>query len=400
MSQQSQQRLERHTLESILQAPEVTRLSESDLAELFERDLGETGYLPGKEYQVDPRNGDCVLFSESRARRPHDHQPPRPADLAVTAKQACAICEGHTTGVIDVADLSDGFTFINKNLYPILYPFRCSSDRSDGPDGSEDADTPSEMSAPRNHSRLACGLHFLQWTSSWHERGWHNMPVSDLQVVLGRLAALEEALLRNTGNGRSDRGWGKTGGDNQPQKYISIIKNYGHPVGCSMAHDHQQIAFGNVVPRRVREHQRFEREHREPFSIYLMRENPDDLTIKDYGPAVLLTPYFMRRPYNMMLLVKDADKKHLHQLSAAELRAVAQGWQGAIRAIHSILPKMGRKVAYNVVTHNGPGAGLYFEFLPYTQETGGFEHLGLYVCQENPKGVARRVRAFLKSNRD
>ena len=60
------------------------------------------------------------------------------------------------------------------------------------------------------------------------------------------------------------------------------------------------------------------------------------------------------------------------------------------------MPEIGRELAYNVITHNGPGAGIYFEFLPYTQETGGFEHLGLYVCQQNPKTAAARLRQLLR----
>ena len=199
------------------------------------------------------------------------------------------------------------------------------------------------------------------------------MPLSDRVIVLQRLAALEHKLL-------SDR-----------QGFVLIIKNYGHLVGGSLGHGHQQIALSNVMPGRFGDNQRFEKERGEIFSTYLLRENPVELVIRDYGPAVLLTPYFMRRPYDMMLLAKDTSKKDLYQLSAAEIGAVAEGWCDAIRAIRSIMPDIGRGIAYNVITHNGPGAGLYFEFLPYGQETGGFEHLGLRVCQENPERAAGRM---------
>jgi hypothetical protein len=140
---------------------------------------------------------------------------------------------------------------------------------------------------------------------------------------------------------------------------------------------------------------RFEQQHGEPFSAHLLRENPATLTLKDYGPAVLLTPYFMRRPFDMMLLVKDTSKRHLHQLTTAELVAVADGWHDAIKVMLQAMPQLGRETAYNVITHNGPGAGLYFEFLPYTQEMGGFEHLGLFLCQGNPHDVAVQTRNFL-----
>jgi galactose-1-phosphate uridylyltransferase len=150
------------------------------------------------------------------------------------------------------------------------------------------------------------------------------------------------------------------------------------------------------MPRRIQDNWRFETERGEPFSLYLLHETPPEFTIKDYESATLLVPYFMRRPYDMMLLLKDASKRYLHQLSEAEIRAVAEGWHDAIRVMRTVVPEMGRELAYNVITHNGPGAGLYFEFLPYTQETGGFEHLGLYACQQNPRMAALRIRELLK----
>jgi galactose-1-phosphate uridylyltransferase len=103
----------------------------------------------------------------------------------------------------------------------------------------------------------------------------------------------------------------------------------------------------------------------------------------------------MRRPYDMLLIIKDVRKRYLHELDVNEIAAVADGWHDAIRAIRAVMPSIGREIAYNVVTHNGPGAGLYFEFLPYTQEIGGLEHLGLYICQGTPEDAARRLRALL-----
>jgi hypothetical protein len=83
--------------------------------------------------------------------------------------------------VIDVTDLSKGFTFINKNLFPILFP-----------GGSFETSLPD---MPDSAGMPAHGFHFLQWTSSQHDKDWHNMPRSDRIVVLKRLAALEKKLL-------------------------------------------------------------------------------------------------------------------------------------------------------------------------------------------------------------
>lgn len=352
------QQLERDALEAILQARDVETLSVSDLLTLTREEI--SSFLPDGVYRIDPRNGDRILYHSSRGSRPHDNVPNSVREIP---ERECIICQGDTTGVIDLADLSQGFTFINKNLFPILYPF-------------EDED-------------LISGLHFLQWTSSRHDKDWHNMPHQDCMVVMERLAALERMLL--TGSEQL-AGVGQVEDSPGHDAFVVIIKNYGHLVGGSLIHGHQQIAFTRVMPRHFRDNARFEREHGETFSSAMLRETASELVIKDYGPARLLVPYFMRRPYDMLLIVKDVSKAYLYQLDEEELAAVAQGWHDAIQAIRDIMPRVGREIAYNVITNNGPGAGLYVEFLPYTQEIGGVEHLGLFVCQELPERAAAHLR--------
>ena len=370
------QQLDRETLTHILQAENVESLSLRDLIRLFREERGTADFLPegawkpGGAWEIDPRNGDRILFNSSRDRRPHDNLP-TPASAPKSAR-ACAICQGHTTGVIDVAGLSEGFTFINKNLYPILSPGDATS------------------------CREARGLHFLQWTSSLHDKDWHNMPPADCAIVMRRLAALERTLLTGCGD-LLPPSEPREGCPDDPG-FVLIIKNYGRLVGGSLAHGHQQIALSNVVPRRMLDNWRFEKERGETFSTFLMRENPPELLVRDYGLALLVVPYFMRRPYDMMLLVKDASKKHLHELTEAEIVAVAAGWHDGIRAMHWIMPEIGREIAYNVIANNGPGAGLYFEFLPYVQEIGGAEHLGLFISQGNPESAATRMRAYLDAS--
>jgi len=370
------QQIDRQSLARILQAQDVETVSLSELVQMFREEEGISAFLPDGVCVIDPRNGDSVLFHSARARRPHDNRPPSSRNQQ--ASRACAICQGETTGVIDVAELSEGFTFINKNLYPVLYPF--------------EIDRPDRLVEDANQDPTVCqtayGMHFLQWTSSWHDRDWHNMPLADRRVVLERLAALERKLLTQSESGESS-----TDGE----RFVLIFKNYGYLVGGSLAHGHQQIALSNVLPRRMGDDVRFEQEHGEKFSAYLRRENPAELLIRDYGSAVLVVPYFMRRPYDMMLLVTDVSKRQLYELTGDEIIAVAEGWHDALRAIHWIMPRIGRELAYNVITHNGPGAGLYFEFLPYTQEIGGFEHLGVMLCQGNPKHAAIHIRETLKN---
>ncbi|HSJ59035.1 MAG TPA: hypothetical protein VLC95_17740 [Anaerolineae bacterium] len=354
--QNSNQQLSADALNRLLRARRVGDLDREALADIVRHELASTTALPDGTCAVDPRTGDVVVHTSARARRPHDNRPEGAAAMAHPGR-ACPICEGKTTGLVDVAPLptSGSQTFINENLFPVLYPWA----------GGEQA---------------ACGMHFVQWTSTLHDRDWHNLPVSDCQVVMERLAALEGALLAGTGD---------DGG------YVLILKNYGHPVGASLAHGHQQILWSNLLPRRLAGNAVFEEQHGEPISRYLLRENPPELTVVDYGPALLAVPYFMRRPYDTVLIVKDSGKAHLSELDSAEIGAVARGWHDATRAMHQVLRGLDREIAYNVVANNGPGAGLYFEFLPYTQEVGGLEHLGMYICQETPAAAAAELRRLL-----
>lgn len=374
--------LDQQKILNLLQVANIDEFPLSDIANLVRQEIDDRRYLPEQIFQIDPRTGDRIIYHSARSSRGHDNQPE--SDSRKPSVEPCLICEGMTTGIVDVTPLSEGFTFINKNLYPVLYPFQ------ELPDNDRQGNRPENLNADL---WLARGLHFLQWTSSFHNRDWHNMPLGDTIEVMRRLAILERKLVKESVVTGEDANDGQR--EEGDHRYALIFKNYGYLVGGSLAHGHQQIALSNVLPRRFEDDKRFAMTRGLVFSAYMIQQNPRALVVKDYGPAVLLVPYFMRRPYDMMLLLKDSRKRHIHELSTLEITAVAEGWHDATQAIRAIMPQVGREVAYNVITHNGPGAGLYFEFLPYTQESGGFEHLGLIVCQANPSQVAARIRKLL-----
>lgn len=379
--------LDRRSIRALIEAEDIDDLSIAELERLFRDEKGIRDFLPDGNYETDPRNGDRVVFNSARAGRPHDNRPVTMHEEPLD--RSCLICHGRTTGIVDLAPLSEGFTFINKNLFPAFYPFREPSVELD----REFQKGTGEQGPGRNAGRSS-GMHFLQWTSSVHNRDWHNLPLADAVVVMKRLAVLEKKLL--SGSDGLLGGSGDWEIDHSSQgAYVLITKNFGRLVGGSLVHGHQQIALSNIMPKRFVDNRRFFEQNGQVFSHFMQITNPPDLTVKDYDSAVLLVPYFMRRPYNMMLILKDPAKGYLHQLGDHELSAVAEGWGDAIRAIRQIMPGIGRELAYNVVAHNGPGAGLYFEFLPYTQEQGGFEQLGLIICQGNPRDVASRLREVI-----
>lgn len=333
----------------LAEAEDIEKLDISRLESLFRSEKDPEIRGPGGAAAVDPRDELPVLFNPGRARRPEDYsQPKKNPSPGGAAKPGCIICQGKTTGIVDYKKLGNGYTFINKNLFPIVFP--------------EEGGT--------------YGYHLLQWTSNHHENDWHNMPVEDVVRVMKRTAAVEKFFIN-----QSDGEW-----------FVSIIKNQGPLVGGSLSHGHQQIIAGPQKPRSVLQHQRFEAEHGAVFSAFMLDKLQADHVVVDYGPGVLLVPYYMKRPYDMLFILRDTGKSYIHQLDDSELDACARSWHDALGVYYRLFPAIGRELAFNVIVHNGPGTGLYVEFLPYTQETGGFEHLGLYCSQGSPADAARIIR--------
>lgn len=356
-------------LQNLVESKTIEELSTEQLVSAFRKDrllqnLPDTG-----RFTIDPRSGEPIIYNPSRAIRPHDY----PADSDIKAE--CPICAGNSTGILDLAELNDGFTFINKNLYPVLYPPQI------------------DKGNQKLRKRSPSGLHFVQWTSTHHDRDWYNLPDEDCITVLSRLGALEKKLLSVSQDLACLDSQNQT---TSPEKwFISIIKNVGSAVGGSLEHGHQQILLGDTAPRRILEDQKFLDNHSQVFSEYMLSANPPTLLIRDYGPAVLIVSKYMRRPYEMVLLLKDTNKRFIHDMDQAEIRSIALGWKNASQVVRRLMPMINKEIAYNVITHNGPGAGLYFEFLPYTQEQGGLEQLGLSVCQMEPNRAAKDIREQL-----
>ncbi len=358
--------------EKLIQADSIDDLSLDEIEAFFIKEYQNSDSKPNPVYQIDPRNNEPIFYNASRSVRPHTYS--STGDSA--QEKPCPICSGHTTGILDWTPLSEGVTFINKNLFPVLFPY----DKAD----LQSQNKTEKLQSFQTQLPFARGLHFLQWTSSLHDNKWSNMPDEDCYIVMKRLAALERKLLEMN--------------DDEDTTYVTIYKNAGRLVGSSLVHDHQQILLSNVMPKRVAEHIAFQKANDISFSQYLLEQNPQKLTLYDFGQAVLFVPYFMKRPYNMILAVKDSSRSYCHQLNDHEIQSIAKGWKSGIMTIENIFSLLHKEVAYNIVTHNGPGCGLYFEFLPYTQEYGGLEHSGMTLCQGDPYITADQLREVIGVN--
>jgi galactose-1-phosphate uridylyltransferase len=355
-----------------LEAPErLEELTWESAITLLDRQDGMDRFLPDGMYGLDPRSGETTIFNRSRARRPHDNAPrgDSPETRNAPKEDDCVICAGRTTSIIDRAPLSHGFTFINENLFPILHPHA-----RGGTDGW--------VTSPLGGA--AFGLHFLQWTSSYHHVDWPDLSPEDRDQVMRRLCVLEERLLNLPGYPGSER-------------HVSIIKNMGRLVGGSLSHPHQQVALSNALPRRVRQNAQFRESHGQAFSTFMLERNPSTLTFAEFSTGRFMVPYFMRRPYNLLYVLENPVPSYLHQTSETERTEIGRAIAEGMRLMDAALDRVGAETAANIVVHTGPGAGIYLEFLPRTQADGGFEQLGLSACQSSPFTVAEQMRNALTS---
>ena len=380
------QELSKEHLEALIQCTDINTVDYADLVEWVRNEPGISQFAPDGISRMDPRNRWMTIYNAARSKRPHDNRPDKSGEDVrpeqMTSTKPCPICEGKTTRPIDVASLKHGFTFINKNLFPCFFNTGDDTATAVVPSDSLQLDAGSPM-----------GNHYLQWTSTMHENDWFNMDEDDLLTVLQRLAAFERYLLTSSaGQMPSSQKWyGQSG----THGFVLMMKNYGAQVGGSLVHGHQQITHSNVMSRAAFENWQFQQRHQITFSHHIQQVTPESLCLKDFGEATLAVPYFMRRPMGAMLLVKDDSKKLLADLNDRECRALVRGISQMVRVYHRLMPAMGREIAYNVLFHTGPGAGIYVEFLPHTQETGGMEQLGLWVCQDTPEGSASVLREYL-----
>lgn len=360
--------------------PTYRSLETTDFSDLLDTLTKDAAVMPQTDEdvcQLDPRDGSMIIYAEHRARRPNEHE-----KAAEPKQHNCPICAGNLTEVIDQAPLSEGFSFITQNMFPVLYPTAHSPDLHIKEPLYDD---------PNHHGRSAFGLHLLQWTSSIHDNDWHNMPVSDLMINMQRLAALEDKLLF-------------TNEDYMPvsceiegaRGYLTIIKNFGPEAGASLNHGHQQIAYSNIMPQRTYNNARFYDRHQYSFSQYMHEQNPASLTIAEIGCAKIVVPYYMRRPFNLMVLLNTRKNYLCHQQDAA-LFDLTCAMQKVIRIYHKLMPMMGKAVSYNMAIHTGPRCELYVEFFPAVQVLGGYERIGLWISQMKPQTVADRSREVFET---
>jgi hypothetical protein len=304
-------------------------------------------HAPDRHLGHDPRCDLPIAYSEARRQR-----------LGV---EGCVVCDDHTCPAADVTELPAGdCAWLTPNFYPVAYPF---------PDAAAAAATPGLH-----------GLHLVQWSSLRHDGGLIGATAPVAAAIFGQLARAEEWLLHHAdaqypASGGGHRGW------------VGLIKNRGRTVGGSVEHDHQQILLSNLPfaePPATR-----------GLRAALLAQSTSELEVDRLDGVRTLVPPFMRRPLHAFIVHQGDDAGWLHHVPAPTLDALALAVARLTLATSALMAGSGREPAWNLVCHAGEGCGPILELRPYTQPLGGYEHLGLYICEETPATSAGRLRDAL-----
>ena len=323
-------------------------------------------------YAVDPRNDLPIIYVPARAKRPGHNGNGKNGQQA-QGNGSCVICEGvDTMPVVRMRDLPDSKTddgkqavaFINLNLFPPLGP----KEIYDIMDNSKDS--------------LSGGL-FLLWASNMHA-DIDNMSYNDNKACIDLMSEFEKTMLHSSGRGsfkQLQKGVDHYG-------HMQIIKNKGKSVGGSIEHGHYQMGYFPILPKRIIDDRKFADEKGKSFASYILEKNPDELEIKKYcGDVSLLVPCCaMKRPLDALIIPKDTSRNYLHDLKEDEKKGIAMALCDVTKALSDIMPGMGKEFAYNLEFHTS--TGFYIEVLPFTQEDGGYERAGMFVCQSEPQAAA------------
>lgn len=305
---------------------------------------GSAEWAPDPGVRRDPRTGLAILDSPARARR------------LGTPAAGCPVCEQRVQPAVDILDLPGGDqAWLTPNTFPLVHPFE-----APGP---------------------ASGLHLVHWSSRHHDGGWPGADGPTAAALLDQLARTEAFLLHHAPDHLP-----ATGGDGH-RGHVGVIKNRGRRVGGSVEHDHQQILLSAQAftepPRSV------------GLADQLLDLAGGDLVVDDLGDALTVVPPFMNRPLQAFVVPRAPPAGWLHHLARPVRDALALAVARLSHAVTALMTERHGEPAWNLITHTGAGCAPLLELRPFTQPLGGYEHLGLYLCEERPNDSAAALRAAL-----
>src|SRR3989344_2590557 len=317
------------------------------------------GTQGSESYIYHPLTGNPIVYCPERAKRP---VPKEEKKEKKTEVNKCTICDGETTPILSYLPLrEDHYAFVNLNLFPAMDPI--SGARS------------SEKTA-----RQAFGAHLLVWPTTDH-KDIHELTPEDHAKSFSLMQDLERRL------SCLSKG-----------EYLQIIKNTGRIAGSSIDHGHYQVIATNVIPGVIKLAREFRVAHGKSFVTYLQEKAGSGLVIKEYRTIRVITPPWLRRHLEAVIIPKNMHRERISDLTEEECLDLARATTDIARACHRIMPRIGKEFAYNMIFNAGEGIGtLWVDMLPATQISGGFELGVFYLCQSSSELSTATYQEALQS---
>lgn len=232
---------------------------------------------PHRRYN--PLNGEWILVSPHRAKRPWQGQTEKPQqDDRPSYDPTCYLCPGNQRAQGPINDKYEA-TYVFTNDFSALLP--------DTPDG-ELTDGLFIAKAEQGICRVLC-------FSPDHSLTVAEMEVKDIRKVIDLWCTEYQTL------------------GNEPFiNHVQIFENKGSVMGCSNPHPHGQIWAQSSIPVEVEKEQKqqsqyFRQHNRTLLSDYLSQElKKQDRIIAENNTFVCLTPFWAVWPFEAMILPKRA----------------------------------------------------------------------------------------------
>jgi len=255
---------------------------------------------------------------------------------------------------------------LTENLFPFITPFP----------------VPNRLN---ENKKMNKGIHLLVWPTDEHKKIYEMKP-DDFSKSFKLVGQLEKIILN----------------ESKEYKSMNLIQNFGDDCGGSLSHIHFQANFLSFIHSSLKLDLEFEKKYNESFIYYMNKTNPLELTLRkksseNYGNVKVMVPYFMKRPYDVVIGIKE--KGHFNELSDDERLNFSRAIQDVVGALSIIMPEeYNKELSYNILFHSGDIDSLYAEILPRTQINGGFERSGTYICQHSPSSCAEIYTELINSN--
>lgn len=245
--------------------------------------------------RLNPLNGDWVLVSPHRAKRPwQGQQDPVPAADLPAYDPGCYLCPGNTRVSADVNPAYSG-TYVFTNDHAALMP--------EVPAAPAAVDPLFQLHEARGTSRVIC-------FSPDHGRSLPTLEAAAIEGVVQTWCEQVQEL-------------------GQRYPWVQVFENKGAMMGCSQPHPHGQIwATGhlpNEAEREDRQQRRYLAEHGRALLLDVAeRELRAGERVVLHTPHwVVLVPYWATWPFETLLLPRAAVA-HLPQLDVPQRRDLAQ----------------------------------------------------------------------------